>query len=244
MTSNLQESDAKRMLCIVHSEFNDLGRFRLLLSSAGWRIDRLNLLAGDVLPHQLDQYDALMVFGGTGSLADGLSSEMRSEFKLIEKAINLNLPIVGICLGGQILSQLYGARRSVERKSSPEIGFYPIDSTSDAPDGFWSHKVFFQWHWDTMPCPFEGTNLGYTANFDCQAFYVDNSLALQFHPDATPQTVSAWTEIGANTLRNHSSKTRLEHIHDARVHDASVQQWAEETIGLWLQKGRRGFDRE
>lgn len=241
MTSNLQESDARRILCVVHSEFNDLGRFRHLLSSVGWRVDRVNLMAGDTLSHELEHYSAVMIFGGTGSLVDSMTAEMRSEFHIIQKAIDLDLPIVGICLGGQILSKIYGAPRSVARNPKPEIGYFPIISTQDAPAGFWSHNVFFQWHWDTMPCPTNGTNLGFTPDFDCQAFYIGNSLAVQFHPDATPQSVETWTQIGARTLSSHSSKSRLEHISDAHTYEANVQLWAEETIGSWLNKGRCGF---
>ncbi|WP_386175134.1 type 1 glutamine amidotransferase [Sulfitobacter sp. R86518] len=221
-------------LCIAHSNHNDLGRFPATLSEIGFTHERVNFLVGQKPLHGSDLYDGVVVFGGMDSLAQGLGKGYQPELRFLESCIEHGVPIIGICLGGQLLSKIYGGAPTVKTAQRPEIGFCEIKPSAAAPQDLWNHRKFFQWHWDDMPCPAEGINLGSTDEFECQAFSVDKSLALQFHPDATPTTVAAWMDLGEGTVTQHSEKSKAHHVEEAFRYETAVQKWTADLLRYWF----------
>lgn len=220
----------REVLCIVHSQTNNLGRFADVLQRQKAKIRRVNFVDGDRVQDPPGAFRGIIVFGGTASVADGLGSEFREEYRYLERAIQSGAPVLGICLGGQILSEIHGGGDKIKSHERPEIGFKRISSTEHASSGFWSHDTFFQWHWDDMPCPSSGKILGSTVDFECQAFTVGNCLALQFHPDATAETVRAWAEFGSETFKAHSDVTVDELVHVARAHESAINGWTTKLV--------------
>lgn len=225
------------VLCIVHSEHNNLGRLPSVFRHLDLNHQRSNFLDGAFPAGSPNDYQGIIVFGGTDSVSEGLGHEYIPEYKYLERAVRASVPIIGICLGGQILSEIYGAEAGVQRFPAPEIGFTRIHPTIDAPANFWTHNSFFQWHWDNMPCPASGTVLGRTEEFGCQAYELGNTIALQFHPDATPCTVEAWAALGHRTMNEYSQKSIEEHIKDAHLYEAAVQKWVVRLVGQHFMSG-------
>jgi len=224
------------VLCIAHSDNNTLGRFPSVLSTLQCSIERVNFLSGGTPDHKAQRYDAVIIFGGLASTAEGLGAEFVPEIEFIECAVRATTPVLGICLGGQILSEIFCSPLRATVSSVPEVGFTEIIPSSPDLNSFWSHKSFFQWHWDSMPCPTDAINLGRTERFECQAYSIDNAVALQFHPDATIDTIRSWISLGEQTIRDHSGRTPEEHIAEAQSHEDGVHQWTTELMRSLIER--------
>jgi GMP synthase-like glutamine amidotransferase len=139
-------------------------------------------------------YDVIVPMGAPWSVYDvgTIGSWIGAELAFLRAAHEADVPIFGICFGGQALAAALGG--SVQRGTEAEIGWYDVDS--DDPDlvgpGPW-----FQWHYDSFTPPpgaltFASTPIG------PQAYTIGRSLGLQFHPEITPDQLVAWLENGGD----------------------------------------------
>lgn len=152
--------------------------------------DRSHDPAGDVdFPDPRD-YDVIAPLGASWPVYDERlrDSWVGSEMAMLRDAADADIPVLGVCFGGQLLAQTFGG--SVARSPRPEIGWY--DVLSDAPDvlpgGPW-----FQWHFDRWTLPPGATELARTPNAS-QAFQLGRTLALQFHPEVDNTLLRNWLD--------------------------------------------------
>jgi GMP synthase-like glutamine amidotransferase len=150
--------------------------------------DRSDDPAGDVdFPDPRD-YDVIAPLGASWPVYDERLREtwVGAEMAMLRDAADAEIPLLGVCFGGQLLAQTFGG--SVSRSPRPEIGWY--DVLSDAPDvlpgGPW-----FQWHFDRWTLPPGATELARTPNAS-QAFRLGRTLALQFHPEVDETLLKNW----------------------------------------------------
>jgi GMP synthase-like glutamine amidotransferase len=116
------------------------------------------------------------------------------ELKLIEAAVESELPVLGLCFGGEALSAVLGGR--VERAPVPELGWREIqtDDPVAVPAGPW-----LEWHYERFTTPPGAVELARTADA-VQAFRFGPHLAVQFHPEATVDIISHWASMDAKRL--------------------------------------------
>jgi GMP synthase-like glutamine amidotransferase len=109
-----------------------------------------------------------------------------TEAELMRRAVDANVPILGLCFGGQMLARVLGGE--VYRGSESEIGWLPVRTREPelVPAGPW-----FQWHFDVITAPPDATILAET-DLGTQAFVAGRSLGLQFHPEVTPEIMDEW----------------------------------------------------
>jgi GMP synthase (glutamine-hydrolysing) len=186
-----------RILVLRHEKFEGLGHFAEALGLCGIRFSYHDLGA-DFLPCE---YDALVIMGGPMSANDPLPG-LAAELSLIEQGLKDGIPMLGICLGSQLLAKALGTR--VYRNAELEIGWAPVhltDAGSADPlfQGIASPTTFFHWHGDTFDLPEGAEWLAYSAKCRHQAFrHGKNVYGLQFHPEVSAEMIADWSTQPVN----------------------------------------------
>lgn len=192
-----------RLLVIQHVPHERLGTFESAFAKAGCRILRLDVYEPKVQWPSLDDVDGVVVMGGPMSVyQQGRYPFIAKELSLLRQAIKHELPILGVCLGAQLLAHALGAK--VMPAQQKEIGWYPLMRESGAEgDGLFSAfgqtETVFQWHGDTCTLPQGAVRLASSPLCTEQAFrYRDNVYALQFHLEMTEALIRAWMRNPGN----------------------------------------------
>jgi GMP synthase (glutamine-hydrolysing) len=153
----------------------------------------------------MDDARGLVVMGGSmGVYEADRYPFLRDELRLIEDALQRDLPILGICLGSQLLAAALGA--PVFPSGIKEIGWYPIEFDAEARRdplfaGMPEHLEAFHWHGDTFQLPAGATRLASSKKTREQAFrYGQRAWGLQFHLEVTAPVVDAMTSGGGSEL--------------------------------------------
>jgi GMP synthase-like glutamine amidotransferase len=135
-------------------------------------------------------YDLVLAMGSPWSVYDTatIGSWIGRELAMLRQAVDADVPVLGICFGGQALAATLGA--TVERSDHPEIGWY--DVASAAPDVL-AEGPWFQWHFDRFDLPDGATELA-TGELGTQAFRIGRHLGLQFHPEITADVLASWLD--------------------------------------------------
>ena len=151
--------------------------------------------AQESFPDTIEPYAALAVMGGGMSANDPLLSNRQAEI-LILQAFLRDTPVIGHCLGGQLMARALGAR--VTRAAQPEIGWQPIRWKSTATAAAWfGHEPtghVIQWHYDTFELPRGAELVASSDACENQAFVWGRHLAMQFHIEIDRAKALAWTQ--------------------------------------------------
>jgi GMP synthase (glutamine-hydrolysing) len=184
-------------LVLRHEKFEGLGYFADALNACGIRFSYHDLGA-DFLP---DKHDALVIMGGPMSANHPLPG-LAAELSLIERGLKNRIPMLGICLGSQLLAKALGAK--VYRNAELEIGWAPVHLTDAGGadplfQGIASPTTFFHWHGDTFDLPEGAEWLAYSAKCRNQAFrYAKNVYGVQFHPEVSAEMIADWSAQPVN----------------------------------------------
>ncbi|MGO0123098.1 type 1 glutamine amidotransferase [Desulfothermobacter acidiphilus] len=215
-----------RSLMVQHVACEGPGLLAEVLSSEGWELDiRVMDQPGATLPETIASYKALIVLGGPmGAYEEEAYPYLYKVQELIRNAISRRVPVLGICLGGQLIARALGA--AVNPNAVKEIGWYKIRLTEagkktplfqNLPEEFW----VFQWHGDTFDLPEGAILLAKGDTCTNQAFvYRDCAWALQFHLEVTPAMVAHWAEIYREELEDFAGSEA-----SARLKEDTVRQW-------------------
>jgi GMP synthase-like glutamine amidotransferase len=173
-----------------HVPFEGLGCIESWLEAAGYEITNTRFFESAELPDR-QGFDLLVVMGGPMSVNDeGEFSWLVSEKQFIREAIGSGTPVLGICLGAQLIASAMGAR--VYRNPVKEIGWFPIHgvvSNDRSIFGFPPSETVFHWHGETFDLPPEATRLAKSDGCENQAFQLGKSvIGLQFHLETTPES--------------------------------------------------------
>lgn len=189
-----------KVLAFRHAPFEDLGLIAPALEAHGIGYEYVDLHGGAAVP-DTSAADGLIFMGGPMSVNDDLPW-LREEEAIIRQAVARDLPLLGVCLGAQLIAKALGAE--VRRNPVKEIGWYEIELTSAAQDdplfhALPSRETVFHWHGETFELP-EGAEL-LASSEACrrQAFRIgSHAYGLQFHLEVTPSMIADWCEQDAN----------------------------------------------
>jgi GMP synthase (glutamine-hydrolysing) len=185
----------RSLIAIRHVPFEDLDGFAAPLAARGYAISYRDAPVDDLTAPDLGAADLLVVLGGPiGAYEEALYPFLTRELALIEKRLTAERPVLGICLGAQLMARAAGARVYPGRK---ELGWAALDLTEAgkrSPLRFIdaASKVL-HWHGDTFDLPAGAAHLAATEKTPHQAFAIGrHALGLQFHIEATTQGLERW----------------------------------------------------
>ena len=201
-----------------------------------WRLIRID--EGEMLPETLDDCSGLVFMGGPMSVHDP-PPWVEQELKLIRMAQAANIPVLGHCLGGQLISKALGG--TISANPVKEIGWHSVRSSRTTAADSWlaglpEENTLFHWHGETFSLP-EGAEL-ILENDNCthQAFAIGNTLALQCHVEMLEPMVGEWAALYAHELQQtgatvQSAEQMAKNL-PARINAA--QQVADQLYRRWL----------
>jgi GMP synthase-like glutamine amidotransferase len=139
-------------------------------------------------------YDLIVSLGSEFAAFDDTKPFVPREARLLRRATDADVPVLGLCFGGQMLARALGGE--VFRSTQSEIGWLPVESQDPdlIPGGPW-----FQWHFDSFTLPPEAAIVAESA-VGPQAFVAGRSLGLQFHPEVTTQIMGDWVRAYRHEL--------------------------------------------
>ena len=228
------------VLIVLHQDHSTPGRIGAQLKRLGCDLDIRRPSLGDPLPETLADYAGAIVFGGPMSANDDLEWVKR-EIDWLGVPLKEGKPLLGVCLGAQMLARQLGAEVFTFPDKRSEIGYYPIAPTADADRlcaaPFPRHV--YHWHCDGFALP-RGARLlaASEGEFPNQAFVFDRTaLALQFHPEVTYAMICRWTTRGHDRLDRPGAQSRPQQLEGWLRYDQAVAQWLGAMLPAWLDGG-------
>jgi len=196
------------VLVIQNTLLEGTGVLGELLSSDGFKIVQV-LAKNEKLPK--NDYAILVVLGAPQSVNDNLSY-LKDEERLIQDFVSQEKPVLGICLGSQLIANAFGAK--VYRAEKKEIGFYHdlvIDnSNSKLFSGFENPFTVFHWHGETFDLPKNAVRLAHSNNIN-QAFQLDSAIGLQFHLEVDSKMINLWLD------KTNEKFEKISYIHPEKI---------------------------
>jgi GMP synthase (glutamine-hydrolysing) len=230
------------VLIVLHQEHSTPGRVGFELRAMGARLDIRRPSLDEPLPRTLADHDGVVVFGGPMSVTES-TEWLKREIEWLDTPLAGDQPLLGICLGAQMMARALGARVFNYEDKLSEIGYFPIEPkpAADRLCGARFPRCVYQWHSDGFDLP-EGAELLATGakDFPIQAYrYGKRAVGLQFHPEVTYHMMCRWTHRGAERLTRPGARSRPEHLGGWFQHDGLVAAWLEAFLPAWLE-GRLG----
>jgi GMP synthase-like glutamine amidotransferase len=194
---------------------------------------------GHGVPAQFDDVAGLVFMGGSMSVNDPLTW-ISDEIDLIQRAQQAGVPMLGVCLGSQLLSKALGGTVS-KGKNGQEIGWHSLQwaggaSRISALNDLQEEPLAFHWHGETFSLPPGAELLLSSACYPNQAYVCGKSLAMQFHIEVTAEMVREWTSLYASDMAEGGgcNQTLDEITRDLEIRIPTLHRLADSLFEHWL----------
>ncbi len=223
-----------KVLLVFHREESQAGAIGQWLRRHGYELDIRRPRYGDPLPQTLDQHVGVIVFGGPMSANDS-EAYIRAEINWLSVPLRENKPLLGICLGAQMLAKHLGAEVSRHPDLIVEVGYYPIEPSGCGASLVGLPAHVYQWHEEGFTMPGGASKLAGGQVFENQAFlYGENAYGVQFHPEMTLAMIHSWTVRAAHRLAAPGARPRAEHLLAHHRHGPALRLWLHNFMRHWL----------
>ncbi len=179
------------VLLVQNSKSEGSGYLGDLLKNDGFKITSVNA-KHESLPKK--DFSLVVILGAPESANDDLLY-LKAEQQLIKNCVEKNIPVLGICLGSQLIAKTFGAK--VYCGSHKEIGFYndlKIHNNTSFFSGFKNPFTVFHWHGDTFDLPENAVRLVSSEHYLNQAFQYKSAVGLQFHMEVNEEMINFWLD--------------------------------------------------
>ncbi|MBI3210805.1 MAG: gamma-glutamyl-gamma-aminobutyrate hydrolase family protein [Candidatus Solibacter usitatus] len=220
------------LLVLRHEPSEPLGRLAPRLRAAGLTASFSDLYTPNAEIPEVAGLAGILLLGGSQSV-NGNHPFLRVEKALLEQALLQGIPVLGICLGAQLLASTLGA--AVRKCALPEIGWWSVRPTREASTdplfrSFQAQQVF-HWHNETFDLPHGCVRLAESDLCENQAFrYGDRAWGIQFHPEVEPATIERWLREDAAC-----GQRECPQIVDPNFRKTELAAMAEPIFDAWLQ---------
>lgn len=229
----------KPVLILQHMVEDSPGYLATWLQRHGRPFEVRNSAVGEAFPDSLQPYSALAILGGAMSANDDLPSLRQAE-RLVREGVAGGVPVIGHCLGGQLMAKALGA--AVTASPAPEIGWQTLlpEPTTLARDWLGAEALpeIFHWHYEAFGLPTGATLLASSPACPHQAFVIGPHLAMQFHVELDASKLAIWTaepdDDHSAALARHPSVQSFAAMHeDAAQRLARQQRLADRLYARW-----------
>ncbi len=228
----------ERTICVIqHVECEGLGCIGPALQDEKLNAKTIQISKQEPVPENLDAFNGLIIMGGPmGVYEQDRFPFLRKELVLIEQALKQGKPVLGVCLGSQLLASVLGAK--VTKGTQKEIGWHPVSlSDSAVQDGLWGGvpRSFqpLHWHGDVFGPPAGAFTMAASELTECQAFrYGATAYGILFHMETT----STMLEGMVNTFRGELEGAGIKPeqiLQDAQMHLTPLQHIATTVFQRW-----------
>jgi len=184
------------VLAVIHGAKVRAGIFGNVLAERGHRLEEWSLAWDTPPPRPLDAYGAVLVLGGAMHAdQDDRHPWLREENFMLQRLLGLGTPVLGVCLGAQLLAK--ASHAAVYPAPEHEIGWYPVELTDEAADDPVFRRLpgrfhAFQWHYYTYDLPPGAVELA-RSGVCTQAFRLGERVwGIQFHAEVSRATIDSW----------------------------------------------------
>jgi len=196
-----------RCVVLQHASTEGPQRLAELLEEAGVAVEVCALDRGEPVPRSLPAEVPLVVMGGSmgvSDIGDPAHPYLADEVVLLRARLEVDAPVLGVCLGAQLLAHAAGARVYPNSRPSPggtpervyEVGWAPVDFLAPAEpvlQGLGAREMMLHWHGDTFHLPRGAIRLASTLDCPNQAFRLGrNAFGVQFHPEMHAPVIESW----------------------------------------------------
>jgi len=203
----------KPVVIFRHAAAEGPGYLAMFLEAQGipWQLVKID--QGEPLPLSMADFSGMVLMGGPMSVNDDLPW-IPPLLKLIQEAVALDVPVLGHCLGGQLISKALGGM--VTRNPVKEIGWGEVTVSDNEIARHWFGDIEsfngFHWHGETFTLPANAVHLLKSAYCQNQAYAIGKHLAFQCHIEMTPEMVLSWCDIGTDELKEASSSPAVQQV--------------------------------
>lgn len=235
----------KKAVALRHLAFEDLGLIEPWLETRGWHVRYHDAGVDALSTLNLAEIDLLIVLGGPiGAEDDALYPFLGEEVRLVRQRIDSGRPILGICLGAQLMARAMGARVQPMGAGVKEIGYAPVTLAAAAaatPIARIGEQPVLHWHGDQFALPDGVTSLASTPVCPHQAFMMGtHAMAWQFHLEVDASRIEQWL-IGHTMELSHAGIS-LHMLRDqAALHRPGLARTLDSVMNDWFE--RLGWER-
>lgn len=198
-----------------------------------WRSEALPVLTGDEA--------GVMIMGGPQMITEANANNhpyLIDELRFIEEAMAKDLPLIGVCLGSQMIAKVIGAKVDFHPQDHMAMGYYPIEVTEAGQTlGLENQMMVLDGNQQGWEMP-KGVEVLATATddnpFKNQAFKTENTLALQFHPEVTRNILSQWQTDFSSSFGRTGTQSKAELDAGFVRHDAVLKDWYRGVLDDWF----------
>ncbi len=218
-----------------HIDCEGPAHFQTILDSRHIPYEIIQIDQGEAVNMDLDTTSGLIFMGGSMSANDS-HDWINDEISLIKQAVKRHIPVLGVCLGSQLMARALGAK--VYAGDCMEIGWGEIQCESHSPwtDNLPETMTVFHWHGETFDLPIGAIRLFSNERFSNQGFALGPNLALQFHIEMQAELIREWLDRYPDDLEKrcdeqHDKQTIIDAIDQNISH---LQRYADTLFTYWL----------
>ena len=232
------------VLLVTHVTAVDVGAVPALLAalSRPSRVIRAN--KGEPFPQDVATLAGVVSFGGPQSANDDHIDYVRAELEWIPRVMAAGVPMLGICLGSQMVARTLGARVAPDPDGLYEFGYYPVEPVAGAADNLALHAplTVAHRHGEAFTLPPGARRLARRDGFENQAFrYGATTWGLQFHPEVDDAVLARWIDHDppAEDLAYNGAQSPAEQRANHGRYRPAVHDWLGRFLALWLASAER-----